>query len=65
MQIKDAHCEELRRLYRENESRDLSLDEAREILSRMLVLVERFSVWAAKEATAGRAFELPDRPSAP
>lgn len=65
MQVTIEQCEELRQLYLEHEGVALSLDDAREILSRMLVLVERFSVWAAKEAEAGRVFELPERPLEP
>ena len=49
MKITDEQCEELRQLCRQDHGRELSVDEAREMLSRMLFLVERFSAWLAKE----------------
>lgn len=56
MQITDEQCENLRQLYLQHEGVALPLEDAREMLSRLLVLVERFSVWAAKEREAGREF---------
>ena len=65
MRVTDEQCEELRRLYLEEQGRELTLDEAREMLSRMLFLVERFSAWLAKEKAAGRLFPIDGHPPAP
>jgi hypothetical protein len=65
MWITDEECEELKRLYLEHESVELTLDEAREILSRLLFLVERFAEWVSKEKAAGRVFQTDERPPGP
>lgn len=58
MRITDDDCEKLRRLHLEHEGAELSVDEAREVLSRLLLLFERFAAWIAKERAAGRDFPL-------
>jgi hypothetical protein len=62
MKITDEDCEKLRRLYLEHEEVELTLDEAREMMSRLLLLFERFAAWVAKEKAAGREFPLDERP---
>lgn len=65
MRITDEECEELRRLYLEHEGVKLTLDEAREMLARLLELFQRFAAWIAKEKAAGRVFEIDELPPAP
>ena len=65
MQITDSECEELRRICLEHDGIDLTVDEAREIFSRMTFLVERFSAWLAKQRAAGREFPLDGPPPFP
>ena len=65
MDITDDDCELLRRLYLEHEGEELSLDQARELLSDLLLLFERFAAWIAKEEAAGRVFQFDEPPLAP
>jgi hypothetical protein len=65
MRVADDECEELRRLYLEHEGVALTLDEAREMLSRLLFLFERFAAWIAKEKAAGQVFPLDEHPPVP
>lgn len=65
MRIADDECEELRRRYLEHEGVELSLDEAREMLLRLSVLVERFAAWVVREQAAGRSFETDSPPPKP
>lgn len=65
MKVTDEQCEELRRLYREEEGIELTQDEAREMLARMLFLVERFAAWVATKKVAGRVFPFDRPPRAP
>jgi len=58
MQIRDEDCEELRRICLQYEETDLTVDEAREVLSRLCFLLERFAGWIAKEKAAGRSFAI-------
>lgn len=58
--VRDEHVAELRRLYLQHEGIALCPEDAHEMLSRMIVLVERFSVWANQEAKEGRVFEFPE-----
>jgi len=62
MKITDEDCEELRRLYLEHEGIELSQDEAREMLSRLLFLFERFGAWLSNVAATGRTFPLDEPP---
>ncbi len=62
MQVTDEECEEFRRLYLAHEGVELTLDETREMLSKLLVLVEWFAVWVAKEKAAGRVFQVDEHP---
>ncbi len=64
MDITDDDCELFRRLYLEHEGEELSLDQARELLSDLLLLFERFAAWIAKEEAAGRVFPLDEPPPA-
>ena len=49
MQLTDDEVEEFRQLVRRDRAIDLSPDEARAALHRVLTLLEAFSVWLAKE----------------
>ena len=62
MRVTDDECEELRRLYLDHKGVKLTQDEAREMLSRLLFLFERFSAWLVRERAAGRVFPL-DEPA--
>ncbi len=64
MRVTDEQCEELKRLYLEEEGVSLTLDEAREMLSRIAVLVERFAAWVVREKAKGRVFPIDERPPA-
>ena len=64
MTITDDDCEKLRRLYLEHEGVELSLDEAREMMSRLLLLFEHFAAWIAREKAVGRKFPLDEPPPA-
>ena len=48
MRISDDLCEELRRRCLEQEGVALTIGEAREILSQMIVLMEHFAKWITK-----------------
>ena len=65
MRVTDNQCEELKRLYLQHEGVELTLDDAREMLSRLLILVERFAEWVAKEKAMGRVFERGSCPPGP
>jgi hypothetical protein len=65
MKVTDKECEEFRYLYLQHEGMELSLGEAREMLSRLLFMFERFAAWIAKEKAAGREFPLDEPPPAP
>lgn len=54
MRITDDEVEEFRKLYREERQIDLSPDEARAAIHRVLALFEHFAVWLGKERAAGR-----------
>lgn len=54
MQLTDANIEEFRQLVLEDRGIDLSPDEARAAVHRVLTLMERFGVWLAKERAVGR-----------
>ncbi len=61
-EVTDTDVDEFKQLYLEHEGVELTPDKVREMLSRMLVLVERFAVWVAKERAAGRVFQIDERP---
>ncbi len=65
IKVTDEQCEELRRLYLAEAGVDLTLDEAREMFSRTLFLLERFAAWVARERAAGRQFPLDEPPPVP
>jgi hypothetical protein len=62
MRVTDEDAESFRQLYLAHQGEALSLDDAREMLARLLFLYERFAAWVAKEEAAGRSFEI-DEPS--
>src|SRR4051794_31343097 len=57
MRITDDECDVFRQLYLQNEGNPLTTDEAREMLSRLSFLFDRFAAWLAKEKAAGRVSE--------
>ena len=63
--VRAEDCEEFRRLYLEHERLSLTPDEAREMISRLCFLFERFAAWIAKEKAAGRVFQPDEPPHAP
>lgn len=62
MRISDEDVEEFRQLYREDEHKELTDGEAREILSGLLLLFERFADWIAQEKARGTVFEVEEPP---
>lgn len=56
--ISDGTVAELQKLHLEREGEALSDSEAREMLSRLFFLFERFALWIAKEKAAGREFPI-------
>jgi hypothetical protein len=54
IRISHDDIEAFRRIYRDECQIDLSVDEARAVLQRILLLFEQFAVWLAKERAAGR-----------
>lgn len=56
MRITDEACLKFKKLVSEHDGRELSLDEAREVLTRMMLMFERFAAWIATEKAAGRVF---------
>ena len=57
MRISDEECEELRQQCRDIDGVDMTIDEVRDGFSRVLLLLERFGLWVAKEMATGRIFE--------
>lgn len=48
--LNDDECAEFARLCRENEGVELTVDNARNMLSNLLLMLERFAVWKAEKA---------------
>lgn len=63
MRVTDEDCAKLKHLYLEHDQVELSLDDAREILSGLFLLFERFAAWVAQEEAVGRTFSLGHSPS--
>ena len=64
MNITDSDIAELKQRYLDHEGVLLSDREALELLSNLLLLLERFGAWIAKEEAAGRVFPLDEPPPA-
>jgi hypothetical protein len=62
MRLTNEEVEEFRQLYLSNEYVKLTSDEARDMLSRVGFLFERFTQWVAKEEAAGRVFDYDETP---
>jgi hypothetical protein len=57
MRISDARCEEFRQLCRAQCGQELSLVDARDEITSIVALLERFAAWAARAKAAGRLAE--------
>lgn len=54
MQVSDDECLELVRVCREEENVALTLDEARQVLGNLLLLLERFARWERERQDGGQ-----------
>jgi len=58
MQITDSDCAEFAKLCLEHEGKKITLDEARETLTRLCLLFERFHAWRMAQEATGRVFQI-------
>jgi hypothetical protein len=57
VKITQVDCAEFQRLCAEENGVALTLDEARDVLSRLCVFYEQFAGWVAAEKKTGASFE--------